>query len=51
VAGGFLGVVLSYPKVNDFGLVFAAMLLTAWAVYVLRSTPRRTARGPAAATA
>jgi hypothetical protein len=44
VVGGFLGVVLSYPAVNDFGLAFAAVIVTAWAVFVLRSSPRRTAR-------
>lgn len=41
VVGGFLGVILSYPAVNDFGLAFAAVLLTAWAVFVLRANPAR----------
>lgn len=41
VVGGFLGVILSYPAVNDFGLAFAAVLVTAWAVFVLRSTPHK----------
>lgn len=49
VVGGFLGVILSYPAVNDFGLGFAAVLLAAWAVFVLRTTPQRTARTRAAA--
>ncbi len=39
VFGGFLGVILSYPAVNGFGLAFAAVLLTAWAVFVLRTRP------------
>ncbi|MCR1784174.1 MFS transporter [Nocardioides carbamazepini] len=41
VVGGFLGVMLSYPAVNGIGLGFAAVLLTAWAVFVLRSSPSR----------
>jgi MFS family permease len=41
VIGGFLGVILSYPAVNDFGLGFAAVLLGAWAVFVLRTKPGR----------
>lgn len=49
VFGGFLGVVMSYPAVNGVGLAFAAVLLTAWAVFVLRSAPQRTARKPAPA--
>ncbi|HWJ68078.1 MAG TPA: MFS transporter [Nocardioides sp.] len=44
VVGGFLGVVLSYPAVNDFGLGFAAVLLGAWAVFVLRTAPHQRAR-------
>lgn len=50
VFGGFLGVVMSYPAVNGVGLAFAAVLLTAWAVFVLRSAPHRNApkRAPAA---
>ncbi|WGY03055.1 MFS transporter [Nocardioides sp. QY071] len=43
VFGGFLGVVMSYPAVNGVGLAFAAVLLTAWAVFVLRSRPQRPA--------
>ena len=41
VFGGFLGVVMSYPAVNGVGLAFAAVLLSAWAVFVLRSSPTR----------
>lgn len=41
VIGGFLGVILSYPAVNGVGLAFAAVLITAWAVFVLRSAPSR----------
>jgi hypothetical protein len=48
VFGGFLGVVMSYPAVNGVGLAFAAVLLTAWAVFVLRSRPQRPAPKPAA---
>ncbi|HWJ11766.1 MAG TPA: MFS transporter [Nocardioides sp.] len=44
VIGGFLGVILSYPAVNGIGLAFAAVLLTAWAVFVLRSAPSRRAK-------
>ncbi|WGX95657.1 MFS transporter [Nocardioides sp. L-11A] len=44
VVGGFLGVVLSYPAVNGIGLGFAAVLLTAWAVFVLRTSPSRRER-------
>lgn len=51
VFGGFLGVVLSYPAVNDFGLAFAAVLIGAWAVFVLRTTPQRRARSRAEAEA
>ncbi|TNM36723.1 MFS transporter [Nocardioides albidus] len=47
VFGGFLGVVMSYPAVNGVGLAFAAVLLTAWAVFVLRSAPDRKASRPA----
>ncbi|WP_436701654.1 MFS transporter [Nocardioides sp. BYT-33-1] len=47
VVGGFLGVVLSYPAVNGIGLGFAAVLLTAWAVFVLRSSPARRERNQA----
>jgi len=43
VVGGFLGVVLSYSAVNDFGLPFAAVVLGAWAFFVLRSRPRKAA--------
>ncbi|WP_245927173.1 MFS transporter [Nocardioides silvaticus] len=35
VIGGFLGVVLSYPAVNAFGLPFVAVLLGAWTFVVL----------------
>jgi MFS family permease len=49
VFGGFLGVVMSYPAVNGVGLAFAAVLLTAWAVFVLRSRPQRPAPKPAPA--
>ncbi|GAA4077872.1 MFS transporter [Nocardioides kongjuensis] len=49
VFGGFLGVVMSYPAVNGVGLAFAAVLLTAWAVFVLRSRPQRPAPRPAPA--
>lgn len=48
VIGGFLGVILSYPAVNGVGLAFAAVVLTAWAVFVLRSAPSRRAKGGAA---
>lgn len=41
VVGGFLGVVLSYPSVNDFGLGFAAVVLGAWAAFVLKTNPAR----------
>ncbi|WP_418062232.1 MFS transporter [Pimelobacter simplex] len=41
VIGGFLGVILSYPAINGVGLGFAAVLLTAWAVFVLRTAPAR----------
>jgi MFS family permease len=44
VIGGFLGVILSYPAINGVGLGFAAVLLTAWAVFVLRSAPARRKR-------
>ncbi|MDQ6522742.1 MFS transporter [Nocardioides sp. LHD-245] len=44
VVGGFLGVILSYPAVNGIGLGFAAVLLTAWAVFVLRTSPSRRER-------
>ena len=44
VFGGFLGVMLSYPAVNDFGLAFAALLLGAWAVFVMRTRPKTAAR-------
>ncbi|MBM7518837.1 MFS transporter [Nocardioides nitrophenolicus] len=48
VIGGFLGVILSYPAVNGVGLAFAALLLTAWAVFVVRSRPGQPApRQPA----
>lgn len=50
VIGGFLGVILSYPAVNDFGIGFAAVLLTAWAVFVLRSSPTRKRRDSAPQT-
>lgn len=43
VFGGFLGVVMSYPAVNGIGLAVAAVLLTAWAVFVLRSAPHHSA--------
>ena len=49
VFGGFLGVMMSYPAVNGVGLAFAAVLLTAWAVFVLRSRPQRPAPKPAPA--
>lgn len=49
VIGGFLGVVLSYPAVNDLGLGFAAALLGVWAALVLRSAPQRGRRPRAAA--
>lgn len=49
VFGGFLGVVMSYPAVNGVGLAFAAVLLTAWAVFVLRSAPERAAKKAAPA--
>lgn len=48
VIGGFLGVILSYPAVNGVGLAFAAVVLTAWAVFVLRSAPSRRTKGDAA---
>ncbi len=48
VFGGFLGVILSYPAVNGIGLGFAAVLLSAWAVFVLRTTPARRAKAQAA---
>lgn len=48
VIGGFLGVMLSYPAVNGVGLAFAAVLLTAWAVFVLRTKPVRRKKEPAA---
>ncbi len=51
VIGGFLGVVLSYPAVNGVGLAFAAVLLTAWAVFVLRSAPARQKKAAATTTA
>ncbi|MCX6399507.1 MAG: MFS transporter [Propionibacteriales bacterium] len=41
VVGGFLGVILSYPAVNNLGLAFAAVLLTAWAFFVLKTNPAR----------
>jgi len=39
VIGGFLGVVLSWFPA--FGLPFAALVVGAWAVFALRSTPKR----------
>ncbi|WP_308281140.1 MFS transporter [Pimelobacter sp. 30-1] len=47
VIGGFLGVILSYPAINGVGLGFAAVLLTAWAVFVLRTSPTRRKKEPA----
>ncbi len=46
VVGGFLGVVLSYPAVNAFGLPFAALILVAWAFVVLSNRPRKGAAKP-----
>ncbi|WP_183096280.1 MFS transporter, partial [Nocardioides stalactiti] len=51
VVGGFLGVVLSYPAVNDFGLPFAALILGAWAVFALRNRPKQASRPAAVRTA
>lgn len=44
VVGGFLGVILSYPAVNGIGLGFAAVLLSVWAVFVLRTRPAQRAK-------
>jgi len=41
VIGGFLGVILSWFP--TFGLPFAALIVGAWAVFALRSTPKRAA--------
>jgi hypothetical protein len=41
VIGGFLGVILSWFP--SFGLPFAALIVSAWAVFALRSTPKRMA--------
>jgi hypothetical protein len=51
VVGGFFGIAM--PLVPQVGLGVAAVLLTAWAIFVLRSRPQRgsTAAAPAAASA
>jgi len=41
VIGGFLGVILSWFPM--FGLPFAALIVGGWAVFALRSTPKRAA--------